>query len=166
MKSLLILNGPGLDRLGEINRELYGSQTLDEVRRMCEDTCAKEGYSADFRQSNDTGQLLEWVIDARDNHAGIIINPAISTQNEPKIKEAYLAIMHALAHVKLPTIEVHLSNLFIQHGEPRVSYDSTVSLGLISGFGVQGYVMAIKGMANHLAARPPASSEGQISISA
>jgi 3-dehydroquinate dehydratase-2 len=151
--SLLILNGPGLDRLGEINRKLYGSQTLDDVRRLCEAACAELSCVADFRQSNDTGQLLEWIIEARDTHAGIIINPAIGTQNEPKIKDAYLAIMHALAHVKLPTIEVHLSNLFAQNDEPRVSYDSTVSLGLVCGFGIQGYVMAIKGMMNHLSAR-------------
>lgn len=151
--SFLILNGPGLDRLGEINRELYGSHTLDDVRQACEAACAELGCIADFRQSNDTGQLMEWIIDARDTHAGIIINPAIGTQKEPKIKDAYLAIMHALAHVKLPTIEIHLSNLFAQNDEPRVSYDSTVSLGLISGFGIQGYVMAVKAMANHLSTR-------------
>jgi len=142
-----------LDRLGEINPKLYGSQTLDDAKKLCEATCTEQGCVADFRQSNDTGQLLEWIIEARDTHAGIIINPAIGTQNEPKIRDAYLAIMHALAHVKLPTIEVHLSNLFAQNDEPRVSYDSTVSLGLISGFGMQGYVMAIKAMVNHLSTR-------------
>jgi 3-dehydroquinate dehydratase-2 len=152
-KTLLLLNGPGLDKLGEIHRDVYGASTLDEVKLLCEATCRDEGYVADFRQSNDTGELLEWIVAARWTHVGIIINPAIETRNEPRIKAAYAAIMHALAYIKLPTVEVHISNLFAQNEEPRVSYDSTVSLGLVCGFGVQGYVMAIKGMVEYLSRR-------------
>ena len=106
-----------------------------------------------FRQSNDTGRLLEWIVRAPAVHVGIVINPAIATGHDPEFKDAYLAIMHGLKHIKLPTIEVHLTNLFAQHAEPRVAYDSTVSLGLICGFGVQGYTMAIKGMRAALLAR-------------
>ena len=152
-ESLLILNGPGLDQLGRIERNLYGSVTLDELKKVCEDACRESGFVADFRQSNETGQLLEWIVRARDAHVGIIINPAIATRHEPEFKDAYLAIMHGLSHIRLPTIEVHLSNLFAKKGEPRVAYDSTVSLGLICGFGVQGYSLAIKGMKSALLAR-------------
>jgi 3-dehydroquinate dehydratase II len=151
--SLLILNGPGLDQLGHIDRDRYGSITLAEVKRLCDEACGANEFVADFRQSNDTGQLLEWIVTARDVHAGIIINPAIATRHEPEFKDAYLAIMHGLKHIRLPTIEVHLSNLFAQQGEPRVAYDSTVSLGLICGFGAQGYVLAVKGMRSALSTR-------------
>jgi 3-dehydroquinate dehydratase-2 len=144
--SLLILNGPGLDQLGRVDLHLYGSATLGDVKRICDSACAENGFACDFRQSNETGQLLEWIVAARETHIGIIINPAIGTGHEYEVKEAYLAIMHGLKHIKLPTIEVHLTNLFAQHAEPRVAYDSTVSLGLICGFGIRGYALAIKGM--------------------
>jgi 3-dehydroquinate dehydratase-2 len=148
--SLLILNGPGLDRLGEIERERYGSERLADIHRQCDEACDALGFAADFRQSNDTGDILQWVVTARDAHDGIIINPAIGTRSDLQRQDAYLAIMHALRHVKLPTIEVHLSNLFAENAEPRIAYDSKVSLGLIAGFGGSGYVMAIKGLVAHL----------------
>ena len=154
VKPILILNGPGLARLGEIDRDLYGTDSLDDVRRLCEAACAENGYPADFRQSDDTGELLEWIVETRGDSAGIIINPAIATLDSADVKNAYLAIMHALPRVRLPVIEVHLTNLFAQRLEPKVSYDSTASIGFICGFGIHGYVMAIKGMVEHLSAVP------------
>lgn len=155
--SLLILNGPGLDQLGRTDPRVYGTATLADVEDACRAACAESGFVCDFRQSNDTGQLLEWIVGAREKHVGIIINPAIGTGHEPEVKNAYLAIMHGLKHIKLPTIEVHLTNLFAQNAEPRVAYDSTVSLGLICGFGTRGYALAIAGLRSALDARGGAS---------
>jgi len=160
VQSLLILNGPGLDRLGEIARDQYGAVTLADVRKLSEATGAALGYDIDFRQSNDTGEVVKWVVNAGDAHAGIAINPAIATHAEPQLETAYLAIMHALSYVKLPTIEVHLTNVFMRGHTEHHSYISTVSLGLISGFGIQGYELAIKGLADHLSHRQMAAREG------
>jgi 3-dehydroquinate dehydratase-2 len=160
VKSLLILNGPGLDRLGEIDPDQYGSVTLADIRNLCEAAGTSLGYEVDFRQSNDTGEVVKWVVNAGDAHAGIAINPAIATHAEPQLETAYLAIMHALSYVKLPTIEVHLSNVFMRGHTEHHSYISTVSLGLISGFGIQGYELAIKGLVDHLSTRQMAVKEG------
>jgi 3-dehydroquinate dehydratase-2 len=154
VQSLLILNGPGLDKLGEIARDQYGAATLADIRSLCGATGAALGYEIDFRQSNDTGEVLKWAVNAGDAHAGIVINPAIATGTEPQLETAYIAIMHALGYVKLPTIEVHLSNVFMRGHTEHPSYISTVSLGLISGFGMHGYELAIKALAGHLSAKP------------
>lgn len=107
--SLLILIGPGLDQLCRIDRDVYGAVTLAELQRACEAACAENDFICDFRQSNDAGQLLEWIVRARDVDVGIVTNPAIATGHETEFKDAYLAIMHGLKHIKRPTIEVHLT---------------------------------------------------------
>ncbi len=158
-KPLLVLNGPGLDKLGDETLAEYGLATLDDVRRLCEETGASVGYEIDFRQSNDAGDILKWVVDAGNTHAGIVINPAIATRTVPHFKEAYTAIMYGLTYVKLPTIEIHLSNVFV-HGDVEYhSYISTVSTGLISGFGIQGYGMAIRGLVNQLTSKARSSKD-------
>lgn len=159
-QSLLVLNGPGLDQLGEIDRDRYGTATLQDIRSLCEALGDELGCDIDFRQSNDTGEVLKWVVDAGDTHAGIIINPAIATRTDPHLRDAYTAIMHALTFVNLPTIEVHLSNVFVDEYAERPSYVSTVSLGVICGFGSRGYEMAIKGLVDHLAAPSVSFPEG------
>ena len=158
-KPLLVLNGPGLDKLGDKTLAEYGSATLGDVRRLCEETGVAVGYEIDFRQSNDAGDILKWVVDAGNTHAGIVINPAIATRTLPHFKEAYTAIMYGLSYVKLPTIEVHLSNVFV-HGDVEYhSYISTVSTGLVSGFGIQGYAMAIRGLVGQLASDTPSARD-------
>ena len=162
-KPLLVLNGPGLDKLGDATLAEYGSATLDDIRKLCEETGAALGYEIDFRQSNDAGDVLKWVVDAGDTHAGIVINPAIATRTVPHFKEAYTAIMYGLRYAKLPTIEIHLSNVFVHGDTEYQSYISTVSTGLISGFGIQGYVMAIRGLVGRLTSGIP-SRKDAISI--
>lgn len=163
VQSLLILNGPGLDKLGETSRDQYGTATLADVGSLCATTGAELGYEIDFRQSNDTGEVLKWVVNAGDAHAGIAINPAIATRTQPELESAYIAITHALAYVKLPTIEVHLSNIFVHGHTEHPSHISTVSLGLISGFGIRGYELAIKALAHHISTKE-VTVRGDLSI--
>ena len=136
---ILILNGPNLNMLGLREPDVYGHQTLDDVRALCEAKARKHGITVDFRQSNHEGELVDWIQQARDACAGIILNPGGYTHTS-------IAIMDALQAVALPTIEVHISNIHQREPFRHRSYVSLVARGSICGFGVQGYALAIDGL--------------------
>jgi 3-dehydroquinate dehydratase-2 len=137
---IMLLNGPNLNMLGVREPEMYGTDTLDDIRALCLDKGAALGVEVDFRQSNSEGELVGWIQSARGDHAGVIINPAAYTHTS-------IAIMDALIAVELPVIELHLSNPLRREPFRRHSYVSEVARGVICGFGGHGYELALDAMA-------------------
>ena len=137
--TILILNGPNLNLLGLREPEIYGRQTLDDIRASCEGHAEGLGLAVDFRQSNHEGALIDWIQQAPGAHAGIILNPGGYTHTS-------VAIMDALKGVDLPAIEVHLSNIHRREPFRRRSYVAQAVQGSICGFGAHGYLLALDGM--------------------
>jgi 3-dehydroquinate dehydratase-2 len=135
-KKILVLNGPNLNMLGVREPAIYGTQTLDDIRVMCEARAAEAGIGIDFRQSNSEAELVDWIQQARGRFHGIVINPAAFTHTS-------VAIQDALALTELPVVEIHISNIFKREPFRHHSYVSPVAVGVISGFGAHGYVLAI-----------------------
>lgn len=139
MTKLLILNGPNLNLLGNREPDLYGSLTLDEVRRRCESLAPKLGqYEVAFFQNNAEHVLIERIQQApREGIEFIIFNPAAYTHTSIALRDALLA-------VQIPFIEVHLSNVFARERFRHRSYLSDIAVGVISGLGAQGYELAMQ----------------------
>ena len=134
---LLILNGPNLNLLGTREPEIYGRDTLVDVEALCTKAAAEYGLAVDFRQSNHEGVLIDWIQQARTDHAAVIINPAAYTHTS-------IALLDALSALEgKPIIEVHISNIHKREPFRHHSYVSSVANGVIAGCGVQGYALAI-----------------------
>ena len=138
---VMVLNGPNLNLLGQRQPEIYGSDTLADVEALCVKTAAALGGSVDFRQSNHEGELVDWIHEARQNHVGIVINPAAYSHTS-------VAILDALNTCDgLPVIEVHISNIHRREEFRHHSYVSLRADGVIAGCGVQGYAFAVERVA-------------------
>ncbi|WOF73587.1 type II 3-dehydroquinate dehydratase [Parvibaculaceae bacterium PLY_AMNH_Bact1] len=142
-KPIYVLNGPTLNMLGTREPEIYGTQTLADVEAMTAERATALGHSIDFRQSNSEGQLVDWILEARDKACGIVLNGAAYTHTS-------VAIMDAIIASELPLVEVHISNIFKREEFRHHSYVSPVSLGFICGLGPIGYVLAVEALADHL----------------
>ncbi len=140
-KPIYILNGPNLNLLGEREPEVYGTDTLDDIRRALEAQAEGLGLTLVFRQTNAEGQLIDWVQEARDEGSGIIINPAGLTHSS-------VALLDALLAVDIPIIEVHLSNIHRRERFRRFSYVSRAAAGVICGLGARGYGLALEALAD------------------
>ena len=140
---VFIINGPNLNMLGMREPETYGYETLADIEALCENDAASLALDIDFRQSNTEGEIVTWIQEARNEANGIIINPAAYTHTS-------VAIMDALLAVELPTIEVHLSNIYKREAFRHHSYISRASVGVICGFGGTGYALALRAMAQLL----------------
>ncbi len=140
-----ILNGPNLNLLGKREPEIYGSDTLDDVEAQCREVAKAAGLSCLLRQSNHEGQLVDWIHEAREAAAGIIINPAAYTHTS-------VAILDALNAFEGPVLEVHISNVHKRESFRHHSYVSLRADGVIAGFGVEGYSLAMRRMASLLGA--------------
>lgn len=138
--TLLILNGPNLNLLGSREPEIYGRMTLAEVEAACRARAEALGLAVDFRQSNHEGELVGWVHAARGRHAALIVNAGAYTHTS-------IALMDALAAVRLPVIEVHLSNVFRREPFRQHSYVSLAAHGVVCGFGAFGYELAVEAAA-------------------
>ena len=143
---VLVLNGPNLNLLGSREPEIYGYETLGDVAALSESAAAAVGLAVDFRQSNSESELVDWIQQTRDSHAGIIINAGAFTHTS-------VALLDALTASNLPVIEVHLSNIFRREEFRRHSYISLAARGVICGLGPQGYELALTAMAR-LVAKP------------
>lgn len=141
---IFILNGPNLNMLGKREPGIYGSGSLTELETGCSQAAQAAGLKADFRQSNHEGTLVDWIQEARDAAAGVIINAAALTHTS-------VAIHDALRLLDIPVIEVHLSNIYRREAFRHHSHVSAVASAVICGFGAQGYDMAIAGLAQMLA---------------
>jgi len=146
MVRVLILHGPNLNLLGTREESIYGTMTLDAIDASLVQLGEELGIEVDIRQSNVEGELVTWIQEARSGYQGIIINPAAYTHTS-------IAIRDALAAVNLPTVEVHLSNIHQREEFRRQSYVSGVAMAQISGFGPTGYLLALRGLREHLSAR-------------
>ncbi|MEX2616518.1 MAG: type II 3-dehydroquinate dehydratase [Alphaproteobacteria bacterium] len=133
---ILILNGPNLNMLGVRQPEIYGSDTLADIERMCQDHSREIDVEIDFRQSNHEGELVTWIQEARDIQDGIIINAGAYTHTS-------VALLDALSLTDLPIIELHISNIFKRDSFRHHSYISPVATGVICGLGPRGYVVAM-----------------------
>ncbi len=139
--TIYVLNGPNLNLLGTREPEIYGRTTLKDVEALCRDAGKRHGFEIAFHQSNHEGALVDWIQDARaKGAAGIVINPAAYTHTS-------IAILDAVLAVNIPTVEVHISNVHARDSFRRHSYLSPAAKAVICGFGVNGYVLAIDGLA-------------------
>lgn len=142
-KRVLVLNGPNLNLLGTREPEIYGAETLADVEALCHRTGKDVGLVVDFRQSNHEGELITWIHEARGTADAIVINPAGYSHTS-------VAIHDALKGVGLPVAEVHISNIHQREQFRHHSYVSAVAFGVICGFGVTGYRMALTALAEKL----------------
>ena len=143
MTSILVLNGPNLNLLGQRQPEVYGTTTLADIEQLCRDTAQGLGLSLAFEQSNSEGALVDLIHAARGQHDGIILNAGAYTHTS-------IALMDALSSVELPTIELHLSNIHAREEFRHTSYIAKVAIGVMCGFGAQGYDLALRAMAQRL----------------
>ena len=148
MLRVLVLHGPNLNLLGRREESIYGTATLRDIDASLRKLGGELGVALDIRQSNLEGELVTWIQEARGGYQGIIINPAAYTHTS-------VAIRDALAAVDIPIVEVHLSNIYRREEFRRHSYVSGVVLGQISGLGPAGYVLALRGLCEHLPSNEP-----------
>jgi len=138
-KLIYILNGPNLNLLGKRQPHIYGYDTLADVEAQCRTVASAAGLNIRFHQSNREYELIDWIHEARETAAGIIINPAAFTHTS-------VAILDALNACDFPIIEVHISNVHKREAFRHHSYVSGIASGVIAGFGVQGYSLAVQRM--------------------
>lgn len=143
MTSLLILNGPNLNLLGTRQPEVYGNTTLAEVEALCAAKATACGCDVTCLQSNHEGALVDAVQDARGHHDGIILNAGAYTHTS-------VALMDAISSIKVPVIELHLSNIHAREEFRHKSFIAPVAIGQICGFGPTGYALAIEAMISYL----------------
>ena len=136
---IIIINGPNLNLLGEREQSQYGKITFDDLKNVCLEHSKKIGIKLDFFQSNVEGEIVTKIQNARKEYDGIIINAAGYTHTS-------VAILDALLAVKLPTIEIHITNIYNREDFRKKSLISKAAEGIICGFGIKGYIMALDSM--------------------
>ncbi len=151
MKTALILNGPNLNLLGTREPHVYGAQTLDDVQALCERACMANGFAMDFRQTNHEGTLVDWLHEAGRLHtagtlAGVILNAGAYTHTS-------VALHDAIKGTGITLIELHISNVHAREAFRHHSYISPAAKAVMAGFGVNGYALAVAGLAGMLDAK-------------
>lgn len=136
MKTILLLNGPNLNLLGQREPAVYGHETLADVEAMARAACAP-GFGIEAKQSNWEGQLIDWIQEARGLAAGIVINPGALTHTS-------VALLDALNAFEGPVIEVHISQVHKREPFRHQSYVSKRADGVIAGLGIDGYGAAVR----------------------
>ena len=140
---ILVLHGPNLNLLGSRENDVYGSVTLAAINRELEDLAKAEGVKLAIHQSNAEGELVDWIQKAAGAFDALIINPGAFTHTS-------IALRDAIAGVGIPAIEVHLSNIYRREVFRQHSYIAGVSVGQISGFGADSYVLALRAAVAHV----------------
>jgi len=140
VKPIHVLSGPNLNLLGTREPEIYGKDTLDDVRVRCEARAKTRGHSVVFRQSNHEGVLIDWVQEARTEASALIINPA-------GYGHTSIALLDALKTLTIPVIECHLSNPARREDFRRHTFVSLAATGVVAGFGAASYELAIEAAA-------------------
>ena len=140
-QTIYVLNGPNLNLLGTREPETYGSATLADVERLCMETAAQFALKADCRQSNREGELVDFIHEAHARKAvGIVLNAGAYSHTS-------IALHDALKAVKIPAVEVHITNVHARESFRQHSFIATASFATLAGFGVEGYRLAINGLA-------------------
>jgi 3-dehydroquinate dehydratase-2 len=142
-KRVIVLNGPNLNLLGTREPEIYGADTLSDIEALCQKTGQELGIAIEFRQSNYEGELVSWIQEARGSADAILINPAAYSHTS-------VAIHDALKASGLVIAEVHISNIHQREAFRHHSYVSAVAMGVICGFGISGYRLALIALAEKL----------------
>jgi 3-dehydroquinate dehydratase-2 len=142
-KTIYVLNGPNMNLLGTREPEKYGHATLADVEKLCRDTAARFGLDVVCRQSNKEGELVDYIQEAHAKKAvGIVMNPAGYTTTSIAIMDALLAVQ-----ATVPTVEIHMTNIHQREAFRHNSYVSKAAKAVIAGFGIDGYALAITGLA-------------------
>jgi 3-dehydroquinate dehydratase-2 len=145
--TVYVLNGPNLNMLGTREPEKYGRATLADVEALCRTTAKRHGLAIEFRQSNHEGELVDIIHEAHANKAaGLVINPGAYSHSS-------IAILDALMILQVPVVEVHITNIHSREPFRQHSYVSKAARGVICGFGIDGYALAITGLATMIGAR-------------
>jgi 3-dehydroquinate dehydratase II len=145
-ETIYVLNGPNLNLLGTREPETYGHAKLADVELLCAETAARFGLTADCRQSNHEGELIDFIHDAHAKKAaGIIINAGGYSHTS-------IALHDALMAVKIPAVEVHISNIHARESFRHHSFTAKAAFATLSGFGIDGYRLAITGLAAKIGA--------------
>ena len=146
-ETIYVLNGPNLNLLGVWEREKYGHFTLADVEKLCVDTAAQYGLKADCRQSNREGELVDFIHEAHANKAvGIIINAAAYSHTS-------IALHDAIKGTNIPTVEVHITNVHARESFRHHSFTAMAAFASLTGFGIEGYRLAISGLAAKIGAK-------------
>lgn len=140
---VLVINGPNLNRLGLREPDIYGRFTLADLEVILRKEGEVLGVDLDFFQSNSEGAIVDVIQQARDKYDGLIINPGAYTHYS-------IAIRDAIAGEGIPTIEVHISNIYKREEFRHYSFIAPVAIGQITGFGIYGYILALYGLNNYL----------------
>src|ERR1700737_605292 len=142
-ETIYVLNGPNLNLLGTREPETYGHATLADVEKLCAETSAQFGLKADCRQSNREGELIDFIHEAHARKAaGIIINAG--------------GYSHTSIAVKIPTVEVHISNIYARESFRHHSFTARAAFATLCGFGIDGYRLAISGLAARIGVKAKA----------
>jgi 3-dehydroquinate dehydratase II len=144
MRTVLVLNGPNLGRLGSREPDVYGTATVADLRKACDATATELGLTVDFRQTDDESQLIAWVHEAADQRLPVVLNPAAFTHYS-------YALRDALAMRTAPLVEVHISNPAARETFRHNSVVAAVADGTIAGFGFGSYELALRAVAGLLA---------------
>ncbi len=140
---ILVINGPNLNRLGLREPEIYGRFTMKDLENLIREEGEALGLKVDFFQSNSEGAIIESIQNAKNKYDGIIINPGAYTHYS-------IAIRDAIAGENIPTVEVHISNIYKREEFRHHSLIAPVAIGQIAGFGIYGYTLALYGLNNYL----------------
>ena len=142
-KKILVINGPNLNLLGEREKDKYGSTSLNIIKKECSDYSDKNDLLVSFFQSNIEGEIVDSIQNSRKNMDGVIINAGGYTHTS-------VAIHDALKILKIPIIELHITNIYNREEFRQKSLISKLATGIICGFGVKGYIMALDALKNIL----------------
>lgn len=139
-KPIHVLNGPTLNLLGTREPHIYGSQTLDDIRVLCEARAAEHGFTVVFRQTNMEGELVSWIHEARTQASALVLNPAAYGHTS-------VALLDALKTLEIPVVECHLSNPAAREDFRHHSFVSLAAKGVVTGFGPMSYELAVQAAA-------------------
>jgi 3-dehydroquinate dehydratase-2 len=140
-KTIYVLNGPNLNLLGTREPEIYGRSNLKDVENLCVKAAEEHGFAIDFRQSNHEGVIVDWIQEAGAKKVlGVVLNPGGLTHTSVSVHDA-------IKGIKVPVIETHISNIHAREPWRNHSYVSFAAKAVICGFGINGYALAIDGLA-------------------
>ncbi|MEW6146012.1 MAG: type II 3-dehydroquinate dehydratase [Thermodesulfobacteriota bacterium] len=143
---ILIIHGPNLNMLGKREPSIYGANTLQEINRLLREEAKRLDVKTETFQSNSEGEIVSRIQDAMKKSDGILINPGAYTHTSIAIRDAILS-------AGLPAVEVHISNIYKREDFRQKSFISGVSVGVISGFGSDSYILGLNGLVNYLRGR-------------
>ena len=142
-KKILVLNGPNLNLLGKRQPEIYGRLTLEEINGKIRSLAKELGVMVEVRQSNSEGELIGWIQEAPKQFGAIVLNPAAFTHTS-------LALRDAITAAAIPTVEIHISNIYKREDFRHNSFIAGAAVGQIAGFGVQSYLLGLRAAAELL----------------